>query len=135
MTSGKQRKEQLKIQRKKKTERKLQEGSDRGCPADEQLVVVNGNLLAPTGSYSRPDFVERGYYLDVPFTCADCGKSEVWTARQQKWWYEVAKGDMFTRARRCRPCRRTKRVVKEAARRVHLDGIEQRTQMAKTRSS
>ena len=38
------------------------------------------------------------YYLDVSFTCIDCGKSEIWTAAQQKWWYEEAKGLIDSRA-------------------------------------
>ena len=78
-------------------------------------VLVNTSALAPTGSYSRPEFVARGYYLDKPVVCQGCGKEEVWTARQQKWWYEVAKGDMWTTARLCRPCRR-----KEQARSLQL---------------
>lgn len=39
----------------------------------------NSALLPPT------------YYVDKPFQCIDCGKEEVWTAEQQKWFYEVAK--------------------------------------------
>lgn len=53
---------------------------------------VNAALLRPDNSYSLPDYVTRGYYLDRPFTCKDCGKPEVWSATQQKWWYETAKG-------------------------------------------
>ena len=53
---------------------------------------VNGALLAPNNSYGAPDFVYRGYYVDRPFRCRDCGKGEVWTGTQQKWWYEVRRG-------------------------------------------
>jgi len=34
----------------------------------------------------------------------------VWTAEQQKWWYEVAKGPIFSVAVRCRECRKALRV-------------------------
>lgn len=34
----------------------------------------------------------RAYYEDKEFECTDCGKTALWTAQQQKWWYEVAKG-------------------------------------------
>ncbi|AGA28515.1 zinc-ribbon domain-containing protein [Singulisphaera acidiphila] len=54
-------------------------------------------------------FIERGYYLDVPFTCASCGSEEVWTAPQQKWWYEVAKGSPHSGAKLCRSCRQDAR--------------------------
>ncbi|WP_444938452.1 zinc-ribbon domain containing protein [Microbulbifer sp. JMSA002] len=46
------------------------------------------------------------YYLDREFQCKDCGSEEVWTAKQQKWWYEIAKGDFETSTVRCRPCRK-----------------------------
>ncbi|HEX3871900.1 MAG TPA: zinc-ribbon domain containing protein [Pirellulales bacterium] len=72
-------------------------------------VAVNGLKLAGYNSYGDPDFVVRGYYLDIPFTCKSCGREEVWSATQQKWWYEVAKGQVYSTARRCRACRRKER--------------------------
>lgn len=45
------------------------------------------------------------YYVEKQFTCVDCGSREVWTARSQKWYYEVAKGHISATAIRCRPCR------------------------------
>lgn len=91
-------------------------------------VTVNRDLLAPHNSYGEPDFVRRGFYADLPFACVDCGKAEVWTATQQKWWYEVAKGDAFTTARRCRACRRRERERRAEARRVHLEGLARKQQ-------
>ena len=46
------------------------------------------------------------FYVDRPFVCRDCGESQVWTAKQQKWWYEIAKGHINSVAIRCRPCRK-----------------------------
>ena len=46
------------------------------------------------------------YYVDKPFVCRDCGVEEVWSAEQQKWWYETAKGHIDSTAVRCRDCRR-----------------------------
>jgi hypothetical protein len=88
-----------------------------------EQVLVNPSLLRPTNSYGIPDFVEREFYVDRPFVCKDCGKAEVWTATQQKWWYETAKGDVWTAAVRCRPCRRRERERKAEARRVQLEGM------------
>ena len=68
-------------------------------------VAVNRQALAPHNSYGEADFVMRGFYIDQPFECMGCGKAEVWTAEQQKWWYEVAKGYAFSTARCCRACR------------------------------
>ncbi|MCA9221639.1 MAG: zinc-ribbon domain containing protein, partial [Planctomycetales bacterium] len=30
---------------------------------------------------------------------------QVWSAQQQKWYYEVAKGSLYATAIRCRECR------------------------------
>ncbi|WP_076858199.1 zinc-ribbon domain containing protein [Bradyrhizobium mercantei] len=86
-------------------------------------VPVDTTRLAPSNSYSIPGFVERGTYRPEPFVCKDCGVAEVWTPLQQKWWYETAKGDVFTNAVRCRACRSRERARKSAARRVHLEGL------------
>lgn len=56
---------------------------------------------APHNSYGGVPL----YYEDTPFTCVDCGKEDIWTAKQQQWWYEVAKGPIYSRAVRCRDCR------------------------------
>ena len=85
--------------------------------------MVEASELAPDGSYSGPEFVTRRYYLDKPFTCGECRKQEVWTATQQKFWYEVAKGGVWTTARLCRPRRRRECERRNEARRVHLEGI------------
>jgi hypothetical protein len=79
-------------------------------------VAVDLRALAPHNSYSQPDFVERGYYVDKPFECQACGISQTWSAAQQKWWYEVAKGDVFSTAKLCRPCRQEERARREEAR-------------------
>ena len=70
---------------------KIPQGS---IPADLSQQALNN-------SYDPPMF-----YRDYMFNCIDCGSLEVWTARQQKWWYEVAKGPIYSGALRCRACRR-----------------------------
>lgn len=57
------------------------------------------------------------YYEDLNFTCVDCGREEVWTAEQQKWWYETAKGYIFSKAIRCRACRNALRAAHGGTRR------------------
>jgi len=48
--------------------------------------------------------------------CEDCGRQEVWTARQQKWYYEVVKVSLYARAVRCLDCRRRRRSEKGSGR-------------------
>lgn len=81
--------------------------------AAQRLLVnknfwVNTDHLRPTHSHGTPDFVYRGYYIDKTFQCKACGVTQVWSATQQKWWYETAKGDVWTTAVMCKPCRRKK---------------------------
>lgn len=106
--------------------------------ADPRLVRKTTNtapcspgLLAPNNSYG-PVFVLRGYYVDAEFTCIGCGKLELWTATQQKWWYEVAKGNVDSTANRCRACRGKERERVAEARRIQVKGMEKK---AKRRAS
>jgi hypothetical protein len=84
---------------------------------------VNVSALAKVNSYGVPRFVQRGYYEDQPFTCSGCGAEQVWSAAQQKWWYEVAKGYIYSSAKYCRACRHREQARRVDARRVHLDGM------------
>lgn len=127
MKSGKQRRAELDAQKKACAAKIAAERREKERAAAERAaatgVPVNREALAPHNSYGEPDFVTRGYYLDQPFACLECGKAEVWTATQQKWWYEVAKGYAFTTANRCRACRRRERQRRDEARRVHQEGL------------
>ena len=92
---------------------------------------VNEDNLRPTNSHGKPEFVYRGYYVDVHFKCKFCGASQNWSATQQKWWYETAKGDVWTTAILCKPCRRTEqqRIIK--ARELQLQGKPKETRTDK----
>jgi Probable zinc-ribbon domain len=130
MKSGKQRRAEL------KAKRQAQMAKTRAADVDakerqrlailaakkREGVAVNQENLAPYNSYGLPEFVERGYYVDTPFRCKGCGRDELWTATQQKWWYEVAKGFVYSTAKLCRACRRRERERRNEARRVHLEG-------------
>jgi len=122
MKSGKQRRAEIKTSRRTRA-LKAKTRESRRRLSTLATVPCNPVLLKPDNSYSDPAFVVRGFYLDLPFTCRDCGRHEVWSATQQKWWYEVAGGDVWTTAVRCRACRRKERERKNEARRVHLEGV------------
>ena len=80
----------------------------------ETRAPVDFAALSTKGITMFPASIRRGYYEDVPFKCVDCGVDQIWTATQQKWWYEVAKGYTYSFAKRCRACRLTARRAKEA---------------------
>jgi hypothetical protein len=132
--SNKKRRAELKMQRdrrqvKAEVKARAERAADlrRRYPESSTAPVKIDLIIHST--FDMPDFVERGYYVDMPFTCKGCGKEEVWTATQQKWWYEVARGDIATRAVRCRPCRRRHREEKAAHRIKSEEGRLRKAQL------
>lgn len=68
-------------------------------------IAADLSQQAPNNSYAPA----VTFYVDRPFDCVDCGVHQVWTAEQQKWYYEVAKGPIAAVAVRRRACRRKRR--------------------------
>jgi hypothetical protein len=77
-------------------------------------IKANLSKQAPNNSYLPPL-----HYEDVDFTCRDCGAKCVWTAEQQRLWYEEWGGPIQSTAIRCRACRQ----------RVRREKIEQKKHM------
>ncbi len=75
-------------------------------------VAAGRSRQVPNNSYNAPP----SYYTDVEFTCRDCGKQDVWSAREQKWFYEVVKGTLYQEASRCADCRKRVRAGKKRQR-------------------
>lgn len=73
-------------------------------PPSRRIIPADHSKQAPNNSYDG-----RSFYEDMQFVCVDCGKEDVWTAEQQQWWYEVAKGSIYSVAKRCRSCRQARR--------------------------
>lgn len=87
------------------TQEECRQIAERAARQGEGVAMADTRLLAAhNNSYFLPD-----YYIDMPFRCNDCGTHEVWTAKQQKWWYEVALGNINSTARYCAECRRKRR--------------------------
>lgn len=121
MKSNKQRRQEIKTRRFERARKKLAQlkstSNLQHLPVG--AVLADQTMLPYTGSYSPMPL----YYVDKPFVCKDCGVEQVWTAAQQKWWYEVARGNINSTAVRCRDCRRQERQRKAEAHRVHLQGL------------
>jgi DNA-directed RNA polymerase subunit RPC12/RpoP len=68
--------------------------------------MPDGRIAADTSRQNQTSaFEEKLFYEDQDYVCRDCGKANVWTAEAQKWWFEVAKGPIQSKAIRCRECR------------------------------
>ena len=123
--SGKQRRAEMRAARQRRQTRQASREALAASPAPWRptaCVMVDPSRLRPNNSYGVAGFVARGYYRDLAFRCIDCGAEGVWTAERQRWWYEVAGGDVFTTARRCAHCRAVERQRKAAARHSALAG-------------
>jgi Probable zinc-ribbon domain len=130
MKSGRQRRAEIKLRRQEKrlansAKNKYLKGVSAVNQYDWPLgcVPVNPANLSPNNSYGIPEFIKRGIYVDMSFTCKHCVTPQIWTAQQQHWWYELAKGDVWTIAVLCRPCRIKERERKALARKIHLEGL------------
>jgi hypothetical protein len=119
MKSNKQRRKEIKAHRLKRTKKLVQtEKINNATKLPFSAISADCKALQHNNSYCLPLF-----YVDKPFVCKDCGIAQIWTAQQQKWWYEVAKGDINSTAIRCRSCRCKEQQRRAEARRVHFQGL------------
>lgn len=91
-------------------------------------ALADPKELAHNNTYGRLPL----FYVDKVVVCRQCGKEEVWPAERQKWWYEVAKGNINTTAVLCRACREKEKQKKDAARHVHLEGLKKKISGSET---
>ena len=113
--SGKQRREEIKQKRLERAARLQAEAAQpdarwigRGSVSEPGIEPVDREILT---RYNNTYGQLPQYYLDREFSCRDCDEQHVWTAKQQKWWYEVAHGHIDSVAVRCLSCRRKRRVT------------------------
>lgn len=111
MQSGKQKRTVIKLRRKLRQQREevAKLAPSLPGPRPKGSIRVDRGRLAPFNDFYEPDFVARGYYEDYVFDCRDCGSRQVWSAAQQQWWYETAKGYVYSTAIRCLSCRQGRR--------------------------
>ena len=129
MTSRKRKQERLKESQVRRA-RQLSsvDPSDKSAAIPPGAVAADSSQLSHNNTYSPlPRF-----YVDKVVVCRQCGKEEVWPAARQKWWYEVAKGNIFTQAVLCSSCRTADKDRKAEARRVHLEGLARKRERTKT---
>ena len=132
MGSGKRRRAAMLAARRLRRSRKLaaaQRQQFELLPAG--TAPVDTGRLRAYHSGGHPEFVRRGFYQDMYFHCIDCGVEGIWTAARQKWWYEVAGGELSSRARRCAACRARERLRKAEARCRMLAGLGQKAALSK----
>jgi hypothetical protein len=109
MKSSKQRRLEIKAKRRAKADKHQIDTRISLDKLPEGAVEANQLELAHNNTFgSLPKF-----YIDVPFSCIECGAPDIWTAKSQKWFYEIAKGSIFATASRCGACRKKRREAKQ----------------------
>jgi hypothetical protein len=95
--------------------RYVREGQERETAANLAARRATGTPVDPARLPLLPDVLRdsdgsfRDFFEDIEFTCRDCGGRYVWTAVDQKWWFEVAGGSPYSTAVRCVTCRTARR--------------------------
>jgi Probable zinc-ribbon domain len=120
MKSNKQRRKEILERRQKRAEAwqhlQARDVRFRTAPEAPGRIAADHAQLAHNNTYGLlPQF-----YEDRSFACRNCGSAEVWTAAQQKWWYEIAKGNIDSQAVLCLRCRKARR--EQAAQQTDLLG-------------
>ena len=118
MKSGKQRRTE--IMQKRRARIPVKESFDvYSLPVPAGAVLDDQDAL----SHNRNYIFLPLFYVDYAFNCRDCGCEQIWTGKQQKWWYEIMQGNIDSVAVRCRPCRKKEQQRKKLARDTHLSGL------------
>ena len=118
MKSNKQKRQKLKLTRAEKKAELARIELLVGLKKGTIIAVDRSKVFSRSVLPKIPD-----YYRDTWFTCKDCGEQDLWTAKQQKRWYEEQGGEIEAIAIRCRACRRKEKLRRETARKIHFEGM------------
>ncbi|MFZ6676534.1 zinc-ribbon domain containing protein [Undibacterium sp. Tian12W] len=118
MKSGKQRRAE--IMEKRHARIPVKESFDvYALPVPVGAIPADREVLRSNNTYGLLPL----FYMDYAFNCRDCGCAQIWTGKQQKWWYEIMQGNINSVAIRCRPCRKKEQQRKKLVRDSHLSGL------------
>lgn len=112
MKSNKQRRIEIKAKRRRRAEALKVDPFKASYFRPLYSVAADHTELVHNNTYGPLPF----FYVDKPFNCQDCRAHEVWTAKSQKWWYEIVKGNIDSTAIHCLSCRIKRRKEKEQQR-------------------
>jgi hypothetical protein len=90
---------------------KKKRAAKRTAKLKKQGRIVRGVEISADAIPGNPREQNRGtgnsaklFYKDIHYTCAGCGKDEVWTAAQQKKYFEDQKGNIYNEPKWCHAC-------------------------------
>ena len=71
----------------------------KGVEIPSDAIPADPDMQNHSGGYSI-----KYYYQDIHYKCAGCGKEGVWTAEQQKKYFEKQKGNIYNQPKWCHDC-------------------------------
>ncbi len=78
--------------------------------------AVRGDVLAQ--QFCTMCHVPKYFYVDEPKRCVQCDSDFVFTAAEQKFWFETLKFNFSSTAIRCRACRKKRRSASAVGRQL-----------------
>jgi hypothetical protein len=78
------------------------------------VEIPKNALAANPEAQNHSGYSAKFYYRDMHYTCAGCGRPGVWTAQQQKKYFEVQKGNIYNEPKWCHKCHSKRMKNKEA---------------------
>jgi hypothetical protein len=129
---GKNKKLTLTEKRSRQERRRLSKLAKGGRLVDGHEVPIGAIAADPSQQY-RPGCTAKFFYRDIEFICSDCGAEEVWTAKDQKWYFEVVRAPVYCVPKRCSACRKKHRETK-ALQRKQMEAAD-RARRAKERGT
>jgi hypothetical protein len=88
----------------------------KGLISDPSEIPNNAIPIDPDCSTKSQVWSPEVFYQDLEFSCADCGKSECWSAESQQHYFEVIQAIPYKQPKRCYDCRQKEHLRREKAR-------------------
>ena len=71
----------------------------------KSVEIPEGSLPANADEQNhRGGYAAKFSFTDIHYPCAGCQKNEVWTAQQQKRYFEEQRGNIYNRPKWCYEC-------------------------------
>lgn len=90
--------------KRKREEKRLAKLQKQGRLVEGIEIPQNALAANPDAQNHHGGYSGKFYYQDIHYTCAGCGKPGVWTAQQQKRYFEVQKGNIYNVPKWCYKC-------------------------------
>ncbi len=132
MKSSKQRRAEIREKRSQKIKQNQQKPAREYVYFDDLAGLDFSGVVIPAGAIavnpaslimSSTFAYIPAFYQDILFQCVQCDDRQIWTAKAQRWWYEIAQGDIESTAKYCRSCRLKKREQAKISKKIHFSGL------------